>query len=294
MYLLTFRDETGLRLGVRTERGVLDVDAARRRLGVRNVPQSITEILEGGERALRSLQAFVERVLESGEVEWVDEAGLTLAPAVPQPGKLICVGLNYLDHCRETGMEPPKAPVLFAKWNNALAASGETITLPAASSQVDYEAELAVIIGRRCKGVSPEAALDYVAGYTIMNDVSARDFQFSDGQWVRAKSQDGFAPLGPYFVTKDEVPDVQDLPIRLLLNGQVMQDSSTAEMIFPVREIVSYISQGITLEPGDVIATGTPFGVGMSRKPPVWLQDGDEVAIEIGRLGRLVNRFRRA
>lgn len=293
MYLLTYRDGPALKLGIRTENGVLDVDAASRALGSYPMPQTVSEAIEGGEAALQALAALVQEAKRSDAAVWRDEADLVFAPPVPEPGKIICVGLNYLDHCRETGTAPPRAPVLFAKWRNALAASGETIQLPATSRQVDYEAELAVVIGRRAKAVSEAEALDYVAGYTILNDVSARDLQFADGQWVRAKSQDGFAPLGPYLVTRDEVPDVQDLPIRLYLNGRLMQDSNTGAMIFPVRHLVSYISQGITLEPGDVIATGTPAGVGMSRKPPVWIEDGDEVVVEIGRLGRLVNRFRR-
>jgi len=208
---------------------------------------------------------------------------------IERPGKIVCVGLNYRDHAEEQGAELPAAPLLFAKWPNALIGPGEAIVLPRVSKRVDYEAELGVVIGERIRGVSKEHALDAVRGYICLNDVSARDLQFSDGQWTRGKSADTFCPVGPHLVPAAEVPDPQALGIRCVLNGETMQDSTTANMIFGVAEIIAYASAAMTFEPGDLIATGTPAGVGIFRDPPVLLQDGDEVTIEIDGLGSLTN-----
>jgi len=208
---------------------------------------------------------------------------------IDRPGKIVCVGLNYRDHAEEQGTEMPGAPLLFAKWPNALIGPGEPIVIPRVSKQVDYEAELGVVIGERVRGVSEENALDSVRGYICLNDVSARDLQFSDGQWTRGKSADTFCPVGPRLVPTAEVPDPQALGIRCFLNGEVMQDSTTANMIFTIAEIIAYTSATMTLEPGDLIATGTPAGVGVFRDPPVLLKDGDEVTIEIDELGALTN-----
>jgi 2-keto-4-pentenoate hydratase/2-oxohepta-3-ene-1,7-dioic acid hydratase in catechol pathway len=209
-----------------------------------------------------------------------------LAP-VPRPGKLICIGLNYRDHAAESNMAIPERPVVFSKFSTAVIAPGEPVVVPATSEQVDYEAELAVVIGRRAKNVSANDAFDYVLGYTAFNDVSARDFQFADGQWQRGKSCDTFAPMGPSIVTADEIPDPHKLSIKLRLNGQTMQDSSTEQLIFGVPELIAFLSETITLEPGDVIATGTPPGVGFARKPPVFLKAGDEMEVEIEKIGVL-------
>ena len=209
--------------------------------------------------------------------------------AIPRPGKIVCVGLNYRDHAAEGGMDLPKAPLLFAKWANTLIGDGDAIVLPPESKQVDYEAELGVVIGAKAKRVSEGDALDHVAGYICVNDVSARDLQFADGQWTRGKSPDTFCPVGPRLVPREEIADPQALAIRCLVNGQVLQDSSTAQMIFSVAEIIAYTSQIITLEPGDLIATGTPAGVGVFRDPKVLLSDGDEVAVEIEGVGTLTN-----
>ncbi|HZQ16363.1 MAG TPA: fumarylacetoacetate hydrolase family protein [Gaiellaceae bacterium] len=207
---------------------------------------------------------------------------------IPLPQKIVCVGLNYRDHAEEQGVELPERPLLFAKWPNTLIGDGDEIRLPAISHNVDYEAELGVVVGRRASGVDVADALDFVQGYVVANDVSGRDLQFSDGQWVRGKSLDTFLPVGD-LVPASEVPDPQALPIRAILNGEVMQDSHTSNMIFGVAEIVSFVSQAITLEPGDLIITGTPAGVGAFRDPKVWLQPGDEIAIEIDGLGRISN-----
>ena len=211
---------------------------------------------------------------------------------IERPGKIVCVGLNYRDHAEEQGTELPPAPLLFAKWPNALIGPGEAIVLPRVSKRVDYEAELGVVIGERVRGVSKENALDAVRGYICLNDVSARDLQFSDGQWTRGKSADTFCPVGPRLVPAAEVPDPQALGIRCVLNGETMQDSTTANMIFGVAEIIAYASATMTFEPGDLIATGTPAGVGVFRDPPMLLKEGDEVTIEIDGLGSLTNPVR--
>jgi 2-keto-4-pentenoate hydratase/2-oxohepta-3-ene-1,7-dioic acid hydratase in catechol pathway len=212
-----------------------------------------------------------------------------MALSITRPGKIVCVGLNYRDHAEEGGLELPEAPLLFAKWPNTLIGDGDPIVLPPESTQVDYEAELGVVIGAIARRVAERDALDHVEGYICLNDVTARDLQFGDGQWTRGKSPDTFCPVGPRLVAREEIDDPQALGIRCLLNGEAMQDSSTAQMIFSVAEIIAYVSQMITLEPGDLIATGTPAGVGVFRDPKVLLEDGDEVSVEIQGVGTLTN-----
>jgi 2-keto-4-pentenoate hydratase/2-oxohepta-3-ene-1,7-dioic acid hydratase in catechol pathway len=207
---------------------------------------------------------------------------------IKTPQKIVCVGLNYRDHAEEQGVDLPERPLLFAKWPNTLISSGDPIRIPAISEKVDYEAELGVVVGRRAAQVSVDDALDHVEGYVVANDVSGRDLQFSDGQWVRGKSLDTFLPVSD-LVPASQVPDPQALPIRAILNGEVMQDSNTSNQIFGVAEVVAFISQAITLEPGDLIITGTPAGVGAFRDPPVWLKPGDEITIEIDGLGSITN-----
>jgi 2-keto-4-pentenoate hydratase/2-oxohepta-3-ene-1,7-dioic acid hydratase in catechol pathway len=208
---------------------------------------------------------------------------------VPRPGKIICIGLNYRDHAAESNIAIPEKPVVFSKFSSAVVAPGEPVVLPSTSRQVDYEAELAVVIGRRAKHVSANRAYDYVLGYTAFNDVSARDFQFADGQWQRGKSCDTFAPMGQTIVTTDEIRDPHKLSIKLVLNGETMQDSNTDQLIFGVPALIEFLSQSITLEPGDVIATGTPSGVGFARKPPVFLKPGDRMEVLIEGIGGLGN-----
>jgi 2-keto-4-pentenoate hydratase/2-oxohepta-3-ene-1,7-dioic acid hydratase in catechol pathway len=223
-----------------------------------------------------------------GETVALEEA--SLHPPIARPEKIVAIGLNYEDHAAETGAEIPDKPVVFTKYPNTIIGPGAPIRIPPITEQVDYEAELAVVIGRRAKNVSESEALDYVFGYTNANDVSARDLQFSEGgQWTRSKSIDTFLPLGPYVATRDEIPDPQNLFIRAILNGETVQDGTTSRMIFFVAELVSFLSQGMTLEPGDVIITGTPPGVGMARDPQLWMKPGDEVSIEIEGLGTLTN-----
>jgi 2-keto-4-pentenoate hydratase/2-oxohepta-3-ene-1,7-dioic acid hydratase in catechol pathway len=213
-------------------------------------------------------------------------ASARLAPAVARPGKLVCIGLNYRDHARESGAALPAEPIIFLKATSALAGPNDDLALPRGSEKTDWEVELALVIGARAKYVTPEAALDHVAGFVLHNDYSERGFQLErHGQWTKGKSADGFAPLGPAIVTRDELPDFARARLWLKLNGEIQQESSTAEMIFDVPTLVSYVSQFMTLEPGDVLSTGTPAGVGLGRKPPRFLRPGDVVEYGIDGLG---------
>jgi len=214
-------------------------------------------------------------------------SALALLPPIPDPEKIVCVGLNYGKHAEESGMEPPQSPTLFAKYRNALAAPGATVRLPEASRKVDYEAEVAFVVGRRASAVPEAEALDHVAGYTLLNDLSARDLQFATPQWLSGKIFDGAAPCGPALVTPDEAGPPDAIEFRLTLNGEQMQAARTDDLIFGVPQLLSHLSHLMTLEPGDIVATGTPEGVGSVREPRVWLADGDEVVIESPTLGRL-------
>ena len=252
---------------------------------------STLEVIRRGAPALEQLDALMnssESPTGRAGVAAHPVDSIDFRPAV-YPGKILAIGRNYAEHAAEGGSDLPKAPLLFNKLPNALNAHGKPIVLPSISTQVDFEAELAVIIGRRAKRVSEAEALDHVFGYSLINDVSARDLQYGDKQWTRGKGLDTFAPLGPFITTRDEIEDVQSLKIEGLLNGDVMQSSNTAKMIFSVAYLVSYLSQGITLEPGDVIASGTPDGVGAFRQPPVWLKNGDAFEVRIEKLGSLRN-----
>jgi 2-keto-4-pentenoate hydratase/2-oxohepta-3-ene-1,7-dioic acid hydratase in catechol pathway len=220
-------------------------------------------------------------------------AAVRLLPPIPDPEKIVCIGLNYGKHAAEVGMEPPSAPTIFAKYRNALAPAGATVTLPANSDKVDYEAEVAFVVGRRAKDVAEADALDHVAGYTLLNDLSARDLQGATPQWMPGKIFDGAAPCGPALVTPEEAGPPDAIGIRLTLNGEEMQASSTEDLIFGIPALLAHLSALMTLEPGDIVATGTPEGVGMGRKPRVWLQDGDEVVVESPTLGRLETRIAR-
>jgi len=216
---------------------------------------------------------------------------LTLRAPVPEPGKIICVGLNYRDHAAETGKPVPTEPVLFAKFANSVAPDGATVDVPELARELDWEAELAVVIGRGGRDIPRSEALERVAGYTIVNDLSSRTLQRSGGQWTRGKAIDDFLPMGPWLTTADMIDDPQDLRVRCLVNGEVMQDGTTAEMVFGVAELIAEISRTITLAPGDIIATGTPPGVGMGKDPQRFLVDGDLVVVEIEGLGRLSSRI---
>jgi len=292
MKLLTYVKDSVQKLGVKTERGVLDVGAAIAELGAAGAPATVHQVIEGGREALDSLASLVEAASDRDDL-WVEEAGLTYAPCVTHPNKIICVGLNYRKHAEETNAPIPQYPILFNKFNNTLAGFGEDVPLPKVSEKVDYEAELVIVIGKTAKYVSKEDALDYVFGYCNVNDLSARDLQLRTPQWLLGKSCDKFSPLGPYLVTADEVGNPNNLEIKCIVNGEVRQHSNTSDMIFHCDEIVSYISQHMTLVPGDIILTGTPEGVVLGYPPEkqVYLKDGDVVTIEIEKLGSLTNRL---
>ena len=248
---------------------------------------ALTEPGEGG------LGALLRRGLNlgSGGGAALPLGDVQLLPPVTDPGKIVLIGLNYLSHAREQGAEPPASPTIFAKFPNALAPPGAEVVLPRNSSKVDYEAEVAFVIAERCKDVSQEDAPRYVAGYMLLNDLSARDLQFSTPQWMPGKVFDGSAPCGPALVTPDEAGPPDAIEIALSVNGEQRQSASTADLIHSVPALVSHLSRLMTLEPGDVVSTGTPAGVGSLRKPRVWLEPGDEVVVTSPQLGRLVTRL---
>jgi 2-keto-4-pentenoate hydratase/2-oxohepta-3-ene-1,7-dioic acid hydratase in catechol pathway len=292
MILLTFQHSGACRLGIRTDQGILDVAAANNFLKVPNLTDTPEALFLAGNVALPALSTLVDLALLSHErAGWLlDEDELVFGPCVPQPGKIICVGLNYRNHARESKMEIPPVPVLFSKYHNALAAHGEPIPLPPVAKKYDYEAELVVVIGRRARYVSEADALSVVMGYCNSNDVSARELQNLTSQWLLGKSLDKFLPLGPYLMTSDQAGDPQSWPVRCWLNGELRQDSNTADMIFPVTKLVSFISQYMTLEPGDIISTGTPEGVILGKpQPREWMKASDTMTVEVGPLGKLTN-----
>lgn len=254
-------------------------------------PATMADLLAGGTRtldALRTAAAATDIGVRGAAVD-----GLELLAPVPRPGKVVGIGRNYREHVDEEGADPPAAPLVFAKWPTSVIGDRAEIRWdPGLTGQVDWEAELGVVIGRRARAVDEADALDYVLGYTCLNDVSARDLQFGDGQWVRGKSLDTFCPMGPVLVTTDEIADPQALAIRCRVNGRMVQEATTADMYFGVAAIISHCSQAFRLDPGDVIATGTPGGVGIFRDPPILLGDGDEVVVEIDRIGQLINTCR--
>ncbi len=251
------------------------------------VPQSTRGFLEGGGAAREAVASITEWVT-------VPRRGARLHAPIADPGKFICIGLNYRDHAEEAGQPIPKEPPIFPKWANAILDPGEPILRPRGSKQLDWEVELGVVIGRTARHVPKEQALDFVWGYTIINDVSARDFQFVTTQWAAGKIGDTMAPVGPYIADRGEVKDPHGLDLKLWVNGNLMQTGNTRTFIFDVRYLVSYLSGIMTLQPGDLIATGTPPGVGFARKPPVFLQPGDAVKLEITSLGTLENSVKDA
>ena len=289
MKLVTYRaGEKDARLGALTEHGIVDLQEAARSAGISaDIFSGMMAFLAAGESAMGEARRLLSP--SSRGAKTIPLASVRLLPPVPRPGKIIAVGLNYRDHAMESGAaKPPSVPILFAKFTNSISGPEDPIVIPG-DPHVDWEAELAVVIGRKGKAIKAAQADDYIAGYMPLNDVSARDWQFGDKQWVRGKSPDTFCPTGPHLTTRDEIPDVHALAICSRVNGAVMQNSNTSKMIFRVPELVEFISAAITLEPGDIIATGTPEGVGAFRKPPIYLKPGDVVEIEIDRLGVLRN-----
>ncbi len=291
MKLLTFKEEHYLKLGLKTSKGIIDVEKAAKHYQM-DVPHHVEELFENDDHSASILYELEKKVLSEG-FAFLEEADITYGPAIPNPGKIVCIGLNYRKHAEESKMAIPKYPILFNKFNNAIAASGDEIVLPFNSTKIDYEGELTIVIGKRAKRVTKEEANDYIFGYTVANDLSARDLQFRSQQWLLGKSLDGFAPVGPYIITKDEIDDPKNLTIRTYVNNEVRQDSNTSDMIFDLFEIISYVSEHMTLEPGDIILTGTPEGVmmGYPEEQQVWLKNGDIVTVEIEKLGKLTNRM---
>ena len=279
MRLVTFRSGDAIQVGVVVGDEVVPLD--------RPADSDMTALLAAGDAALSAAER-IDRGGSSPKVRHKLRDVQLLAP-VTRPGKIVAVGLNYRDHAMETKMAIPTVPILFAKFNNSITGPEAPVALPVDDSQVDYEAEMAVVIGRTAKGVSEADAMNFVAGYMPLNDVTQRKWQFADKQWVRGKSCDTFCPIGPWLTTRDAVPDPHALAIRMRVNGTELQSSNTSNLIFGVPALVEFISQAITLDPGDIIATGTPGGVGFTRQPPIFLKRGDVMEVEIEGLGVLRN-----
>lgn len=283
MKIATFSVQTEQHIGLVKVDQIISLTA----LCPEEFPACMKKFIERGSELRSRAEQIIEQRVNDDAIFKLSE--VNILPPIAKPDKIICVGLNYFDHCKETGMEPPASPVIFSKYSNAITGHNDPIEIPINSTEVDFEAELAFVIGKEAKRVSEEEADDYVFGYTIMNDISARDLQFQDGQWSRGKTADTFAPFGPVIVTKDEVGDPHNLAISLELNGEIMQDSNTSNLIFTVPKIISFLSQSMTLMPGDLIATGTPPGVGMGRNPKIWLKNGDRMNVSIEKIGTLSN-----
>jgi 2-keto-4-pentenoate hydratase/2-oxohepta-3-ene-1,7-dioic acid hydratase in catechol pathway len=275
MRIVSYRSGDGDRAGVETEDGLID---AGELLGAGGI--SVRQLLAAGR-----LPELAEAAAAGASAAPISKP--ELLPPVPDPEKIVCIGLNYRAHAAEAGIDPPEVPTFFAKFRNALAASGDRVELPAASSKVDYEAEVAFIVGRRCKEVDPGEAPEAVAGYMLLNDLSARDLQFATPQWIPGKVFDGSAPCGPAMVTPGEAGPDDAISFSLDLNGERMQEASTADLIFSVPELLAHLSRLMTLEPGDIVSTGTPSGVGSTRDPRVWLKSGDQIEISSPTLGTL-------
>ncbi len=281
MRLVTYSSPQGPRAGVLAGDAVIDAWNA------------LGEPERGSLRGLIAAQRLGDlgEALEQGVATSRPLAEVELLPPIPDPEKIVCIGLNYRSHAAEAGIEVPQSPAIFGKFRNALAAPGATVRLPAASRKVDFEAELAFVVGRTAREVSEEEALEYVAGYTLLNDLSARDLQFATPQWMSGKVFDGSAPCGPALVTAEEAGPHDAIEISLRLNGEEMQSASTADLIFSVPQLLSHLSSLMTLAPGDIVSTGTPAGVGSVRQPRVWLRDGDEIVIDSPTIGTLETRI---
>lgn len=294
MILVSYRargSSTAWRTGIAHEQAVVDASAyllSRAEVASGQADLSVRALLQQGQQALKEVFAWAKPQFEARSGLLSLDA-LELGPPVPDPDKIICLGVNYREHAAEAQQELPAVPMFFAKFRNSLIGPTSPILLPRASTQVDYEGELAVIIGQRCKEVAEQEALQYVAGYTIMNDVSARDVQMQTSQWTAGKAVDTFAPMGPGIVLASSIPNPQTLTLTTRVNEQVVQHDTTANMVFSVASTIAFLSSLMTLEPGDIIATGTPSGVGFKRTPPLFLHDGDVVEVEIERIGRIRN-----
>lgn len=289
MRFINFRVDNETRLGVKTEQGVVDVQASF--TNETDLPQSTKEVIEQGNKATSRIAELLQT--HHDKLVYVEEDKLSYSACVNDPGKIICIGLNYRKHAEESNMPIPEYPILFSKFNNALAGHQEDVVISKQTDKLDYEAELGLVIGKTAKDVSEADALDYVFGYFTANDLSARDLQMRSGQWLLGKTSDGLLPIGPELVTKDEIADPNYLHVTCDLNGERRQDSNTKDMVFNCQEIISYVSKFMTLEAGDIIVTGTPEGVimGYPKGERNWIKPGDEVTITIEGLGALTNTF---
>jgi 2-keto-4-pentenoate hydratase/2-oxohepta-3-ene-1,7-dioic acid hydratase in catechol pathway len=287
MKVLSYYENDRVKLGIKTEGGIIDVQAVSEKTGI-SAPKTVLDVIEGGDEALEALTKIIKSSHEK-----INEADIRYAPAIPNAGKVLCVGANYRKHAIESGLAIPEDPIYFAKYANSLSGHREEIPVPKMAEQVDYEVELVAVIGKPAKNVSVERAIDYVFGYAVGNDLSVRELQFRSPQWLYGKAIDGFAPLGPYIVTSDEVPNPQNLNLKCWVNGELRQNSNTEDMIFSTAKLISDLSQIMTLLPGDVIYTGTPEGVIMGMEEKNWLKSGDEVVCEIDGLGNLVNKLKK-
>ncbi|OZB96517.1 fumarylacetoacetate hydrolase family protein [Paenibacillus sp. XY044] len=297
MRLATIEQQGEYRLVIEQDSHIIDIGKALEAYPAEGIPTNVMEVIAGGEQGLERLRAYLAALPNEGSSDTgyvLDGNDQVYGPSVTRPGKIICIGLNYRRHAEETHAPIPEYPIIFNKFNNTLTGHGHDIALPnRVTQEVDYEAELVIVIGKKAKYVRKEGALDYVFGYTNVNDLSARDLQMRTPQWLIGKSCDHFSPLGPYLVTSDEVGNPNQLAIQSTVNGEIRQQSNTSDMIFSCEEIVSYISQHMTLDPGDIILTGTPEGVvlGYPEDRRVYLKHGDVVTIEIEKLGKLTNRM---
>ena len=293
MKLLTIERENEYKLAVQTEQGIIDISATIERSDIMNSNLDIPSILACKMEHIEPLQEFVQTVLASQRAVFVEESDICWGPSVSRPHKIICVGLNYRKHADETGSPYPDVPILFNKFDNTLAGHKAEIPIPSVTDKLDYEVELGIVIGKRAKNVDKKNALNHVFGYCTANDLSARDLQMKTHQWLLGKSCDKFSPIGPFIVTSDEIENPNNLALKTYVNGEIRQDSTTADMIFSCAEIISYISRHMTLEPGDLILTGTPEGVvfGYPEHQQNYIQPGDVVTVEIDKLGALTNYF---
>lgn len=288
MKLLTLQKDELMSLGVQTDDGIIDIKQVKSLFPSSSpVADTMEEVIVGGKEALQSLSQYITS-LQGKITSYLQPEEITWGPCVTNPQKIICIGLNYRKHAEETNAPIPKTPIIFSKFNNTLAGHRSDIRIPEETEKLDYEAELAIVIGKEARNVPRQSALDYVFGYAAANDLSARDLQLRTNQWLLGKTCDGFCPLGPYLVTADEVPDPNDLEIRCIVNGEQRQHSHTSDMIFRCDEIISYLSKHMTLLPGDVILTGTPEGVvlGYPEEQQQYLKSGDIVTVEIEKLDR--------
>ncbi|HMK56214.1 MAG TPA: fumarylacetoacetate hydrolase family protein [Dissulfurispiraceae bacterium] len=285
MYIVSYRNNGPWRAGIMQDSLVADVAS----LDMTTCATSVRALLEAGASAVEQMLEKARTAFERKSEKLIPLETIELGPPIPDPDKIICLGLNYSEHAAEVKMSTFSVPPLFAKFRNSLCGPNSPIVIPRVTSQVDYEGEMAVVIGRRCKDVSEREALKYIAGYAVMNDVSARDIQMQSSQWTAGKALDTFAPMGPGIIPASEISDPQSLQISTRVNGVTLQNGNTRDMIFSVARTIEYLSSLMTLEPGDLIATGTPSGVGFKRQPPIFLKAGDIVEVEIERIGAIRN-----